>query len=395
MTKAADALAAAGHDVRVVSTRQTEWAVQADEELRRTRSWQWRVVDYRSSASRGTYLKVGLRSRVAHLMAERLGPERVPFRVGVHAYARAHSELVSAAIGTARRPLLRGDDGRPRGNGRSGVTHGDALWTEFEDFHSEEQVGADGPLMNALADRIMRRVLPRASFVTASSGPMSAEFLRRYHVNTATVHNTFPLPAQAPDIAHVAGAPLRVYWFSQTIGEGRGLEGFVTAAGRADVPVELHLRGREADGYVATLTALVSTVAPKLQIMTHPPESPEAMVSLCRGYDVGLAIEESRTLSRRLSLTNKALTYILGGLAVVLTDTDGQRSLAADLDEGALMYREGDLDALAQGLRRWYQEPNRLLAARRAAWSAASRSWHWEHPSQRGVLVATVEQALS
>src|SRR5687767_7597339 len=98
MTKAADALSAAGHDVRVVSTRHTPWAEQADDEMRATRSWPWTVVDYRKGAARLLYVKSGLRGRSALAMARQLGATQVPYAVGVHAYARVHPELVSAAL---------------------------------------------------------------------------------------------------------------------------------------------------------------------------------------------------------------------------------------------------------------------------------------------------------
>jgi hypothetical protein len=119
------------------------------------------------------------------------------------------------------------------------------------------------------------------------------------------------------------------------------------------------------------------------------------MVRLCEQHHIGLAVEEGHMLSHELSLSNKALTYILAGLAVVLTDTRGQQELATELNEGALTYREGDHRTLSDGLRRWYQEPARLLAARQAAWAAAVKRWHWEHPSQRGALVAAVARGLS
>ena len=210
-----------------------------------------------------------------------------------------------------------------------------------------------------------------------------------------TINNTFPLPLEPPEMAHPAGSPLRAYWFSQTIGSGRGFERFIAGAGEADIPLEVHLRGQSVPGYVDALRQLAMSKAPRLSIVTHEPEAPDRMVALCRDYDIGLALEDGHVLSRQLSLTNKALTYILAGLAVVITDTEGQRGLATELAEGALTYRGGDLRSLAEGLRLWYREPARLLAARRAAWSAAVRHWHWEHPSQRGALVETVCGALA
>ena len=114
------------------------------------------------------------------------------------------------------------------------------------------------------------------------------------------------------------------------------------------------------------------------------------MIDACRGADVGLALETGRTLSRQLCLTNKAFTYVLAGLAVAVTDTRGQRELADDLGEGAILYKPGDVAALSAGLRRWADDGAELLRAKRACWEAARRRWHWEHPLERGALLGAV-----
>ena len=395
MTKAADALAAAGHDVRVVSTRHTPWAVRADDEMRTARSWRWKVIDYRSDAARLLYVKSGLRGRSALAMARQLGATQVPFGIGVHAYARVHPELVNAALEEPADLFYGGTTGALAATAEAACRAGAKYGLDLEDFHAEEQEGTDGPLLNALGDRIVARVAPPAALVTTSSGANAAEYRRRYGVDAVTIHNTFPLPPDPPTIARSEGQPLRAYWFSQTIGSGRGLEDFVRGAGAAQIPIELHLRGRSSSGYLDALTRCSASIAPQLSIRVSEPGPPDSMAALCRDHDIGLAIEEGHMLSHRLSLSNKALTYILGGLAVVLTDTEGQRELGDAIGEGALIYREGDTDALAAGLRRWFLEPARLIAARRAAWTAATEHWHWEHPSQRGALVAAVGRVLS
>jgi glycosyltransferase involved in cell wall biosynthesis len=117
-------------------------------------------------------------------------------------------------------------------------------------------------------------------------------------------------------------------------------------------------------------------------------------VELSLPYDVGLSPESGRVLNRALSLGNKALTYVLAGLAVVLTDTAGQRSLAEDLGDGALCYRPGDIASLADGLRRWSEDRMLLRHARQAAWQAAKRRWHWEHASEKGALVGAMQGVL-
>src|SRR5438093_8142894 len=99
MLKAADALARAGHRVRVVSTRHVDWAAAADALLRRSRgdAWEWTVVDYRRASAPGTYLRSGARRRGARALARAVGPGRCPHALAARAYARVHTELVAAA----------------------------------------------------------------------------------------------------------------------------------------------------------------------------------------------------------------------------------------------------------------------------------------------------------
>jgi hypothetical protein len=77
-------------------------------------------------------------------------------------------------------------------------------------------------------------------------------------------------------------------------------------------------------------------------------------------------------------------------LAVAISDTPGQRPLALDLGEGALIHALGDVDALAAGLKRWSDDKNLLARAKAAAWDAARRRWHWEHAEERGALLKAV-----
>ena len=167
------------------------------------------------------------------------------------------------------------------------------------------------------------------------------------------------------------------------------------AAGRAGIDAELALRGRTQNGYLQTLQSLAAAHAPQLSIVHHPPASPDAMVDLARNHDVGLAQEIMDVPNRRLCLTNKAFTYILAGLAVAMTDTPGQHALGQDLGHGAALVAPGDVDALAGVLSAWAADPATLDCARRTAWHAAVRRWHWEHDAERGTLYRLAESALA
>ena len=98
MLKAADAMHAAGYDVRVVSASHTPWAVAADGELRATRSWRWTVLDYSRATARFLQIKTGARMRIAHVLTRTFGSRRVPAALFVHAFSRAHDELVRAIV---------------------------------------------------------------------------------------------------------------------------------------------------------------------------------------------------------------------------------------------------------------------------------------------------------
>ncbi len=395
MLKAADALAAEGYAVRVVSTRHVGWATAADAEVRATRRWAWSVVGYDERSDRATYLRSGLRQRAAQLLVRSMGAQRCPMGIVARAYSRVYPELVRAALAEPADFFYGGTTGALPAIAAAGKHTKVRYAVDLEDFHSAEQdESPTARRVHALAARIEHDVLRRATFLTASSAPIASAYRERYGVSPVVVNNTFPLPSLPPDLTPSSGDGLRLYWFSQTIGPQRGLEDAVEAMGRADIPGELHLRGRASPGYMDAIRQLGGVCAPRLRIVAHEPASPDAMVDLCRGLDVGLALEQGQVVNRQLCLTNKAFTYVLAGLAVAFTDTLGQRALAHDLGEAAILYAPGDVAALARGLRRWADDKALLARAKGASWAAAQRRWHWEHAEQRGALLRVVANAV-
>jgi hypothetical protein len=396
MLKAADALTRAGHSVRVISTRHVAWATEADREVAQARRYSsWHVIDYDRASAARAYAWTGLRRRLALSVSDRRGPEHARLGVIARAYSRVHSELVKTATAEPCDLFYGGTTGALAATAEAASRARVPFVLDLEDFHSGEQQGADAALVNALAARLERELLPRASALTAAGGAIRDQYEGQYGVSATSVNNTFPLPPLAPSISERrAGDPLRMYWFSQTVGPNRGLEEAIAATGIAGVPAELHLRGRLVDGFEAALQRLAAQTAPELRLFLSPPINPDSMIDSCRPYEIGLATEQPDVPSRDLCLTNKALTYPLAGLAIVVTSTLGQRAFAADLGAGALSYAPGDVQALAAGLRRWFDEPKRLACARSAAWAAAVRRWHWEHPLERDALVRTIEGAM-
>jgi hypothetical protein len=397
MLKAADAFAGAGHHVRVVSTRFVDWAALADADVRRRRPgmWAWTQVDYGHAAGQRIRRRAGARFRAAQILARIGGIRRSPLPLVARAYSRMHPELVRAALAEPADFLYGGSAGALAAVAEAGRRAGVPYALDLEDFHSAEQ--DDSPATrasHALAARIERDVLGGAAFLTAASPAIAGAYADTYGVRPIAVHNTFPLPARAPDLTPTLGEGLRLYWFSQTVGPRRGLEDAVRAMGRGAIPGELHLRGEVGAEYFESLIRLAASAAPALKIVHHRPAPPDSMVDLCAGYDVGLSLEQGHVQSRSLCLTNKAFVYMLGGLAVAFTATAGQRPLAESLAEGAVISGPGDVAGLATALTRWAQDKALLGRAKAAAWTAAQRRWHWEHAADRGALLDAMEDLV-
>jgi glycosyltransferase involved in cell wall biosynthesis len=396
MVKAADALAGAGCAVHVVSCSYVDWAVREDRSIRsRTDGvWEWTAVDWHRSSAPLRYYATGARQRAGMWVARVLSPDRVPTTVLRAARGRSSSEMVAAALARPVDVVYGGGGALAEA---AEVARRAGVWyaLDLEDFHSaEEEPSREAERAATLTRTIERRVLPGAAYLSAASPGIAELYENTYGVRCDTIHNTFPLPAEPPDFARVGDGGLSLYWFSQTIGPGRGLEDAVRAMGEARIPGALHLRGRPAMGYRDALAGLRDAAAPGLELIWHDPAPPDDMVHLARGHDVGLSLEEPRVLNKELCLGNKIFTYLPAGLAVVLTGTTAQRRLAAGLGHAAVVVPPGDVPALAAALRRWHTDRDALRTARQAAWAAAMRRWHWEHPEDRGRLLQGIRACV-
>jgi hypothetical protein len=388
MLKAADALHEAGYDVRVISTRHTPWAADADRKLHARRGWRWHCVAYDRERAPLRWLWTGARGRAAQALAS-FADSLAPRRLTAAAFSRVHPELVRAIVSEPQDFIYGGTSGALAAIVEASRRTGTPCALDFEDFHcAEESPGVAATARDRLAAAIMTDAIAQAAFITVGSAAIARACEERFQVAPITINNVFPLPDPPPD--SVRGGPLRLYWFGQAIGPGRGLEDVVHAAGAAGIPCELHLRGVAVAGYASELEALRRSVASRLILVWHDTSDPDHMVDACRGFDVGLALETGHTLNRALCLTNKALTYPLAGLAMVLTHTPGQRVLIDDLGPHAVAYAPGRHDDLAAGLVRWNEDRSALDRARQESWKVAHARWRWDHPLERDALLTAV-----
>ncbi len=392
--KAADAFAWAGWDVRVVNTPNAAWAGAYDVALQARHGWRWDPVEVRREAAPARWLVTALRHRVAERLLSLPSPVRPHWAV-VQAFSRVHGALVEAILREPTDVIYGGTTGALSAIAEASAQSGTPCGIDFEDLHcAQGEAGAAGARHDALARLVMAEVAPRAAFLTGGSAAIAEAVSAEFHLPVLPIHNVFPLAWGRPP--EPTSGPLKLYWFSQTISPGRGLEDVATATGRLQQGrlCELHVRGSGVPGYLEQLGRHAARVAPALRLCVHAPSDPDAMAEDGRHCDAGLATEARMPRNRGLALSNKALTYPLSGLALVLTETEGQRTLADSLGDACVRFPEGAVDRLADGLSAWVADRAALTRAREASWEAARRRWHWEHPQEREALVAATERVM-
>lgn len=275
---------------------------------------------------------------------------------------------------------------------------GQTVGVDLEDWYSEDllpEARAGRPLRTLR--RLEETLLQRAAHRTCPSHAMADALSSEFHCPPpTTIYNAFPwserlaLDDRIAD-RHDPRVP-SIHWYSQSLGPGRGLEDLLAALPRLSMSAEVHLRGFPVKGFEAWMEAHLPADCRK-RVFVHDPVSNDELLSRIAEHDIGFAGEMKFCRSRELTVTNKILHYMLGGLAIVASDTAGQAEIAAKAPGAVRLYPSGRPDALAELLNGLLESARDLAAAKRAALGAARDTFCWER--QAPLLLASVEAALA
>lgn len=379
--KEAAALAAAGHRVTVLHPGEGEANDRIDRDL----------------AERGGFANPVLDQPVGgRLFRRRLGRW-----LAIRAIAVGLEDV--AALGPGRALLARA----ARIPADLTIVHNEiALWAgrrllgrrrvaaDIEDWYSEdlpEQERRHRPLR--LLRALERRLLAEAAYVSTTSAALRNALLERHGGKPAVViTNSFPLQPDPRTVAPVDGTLPAFFWFSQTIGPGRGLENFISVWSALSSPSRLILLGEIRREYSDHLRGLIPRDKRGL-IAFLPTVPPGELPSVIARHDIGLALEDSSIPSRDFTITNKILQYLNAGLAVVATPTAGQREVLQAAPEAGFIFNPADPLGSSARLNALLKDRPQLRAAQQAARAAAEATYCWEREAPR--LVQTVERALA
>lgn len=398
--KEADALHEAGYDVRVLAMKLQPDKARWDEQLMASRDWKLERLDASRDTLTGRMLwfKSALRQRLYQrsrwLRQLGTGLEK--------AYCRHFPEMARRAMREPADLFIAHNLQALPAAALATRRWGAKLGFDAEDFHRGEIAETDvsKAIRQPLIERIEEKYIPKCDYLTAASDGIGDAYAKALGIRKpVTILNVFPLseregrtPCEELQKERQA-AGLSLYWYSQVIGEGRGLEDVLRAMAMLGNGVHLSLRGSWADGYEKTFHERARTLGVEKQVHILPLAPPEQLVERAARHDVGLALELGETENRRICVTNKILNYYLAGLAIAAADVPGQRGIIEIAPEAGFLFPPGDAEALAAGLRDWLQNPAKLEAAKADSKSGGENRFCWDIEKKK--LVAQVENILT
>lgn len=394
VVKEADALFQAGYDVHVIGGHWAEWADRFDEDLFKRIGWKFQYVGGFKHSKKWLYTWTRARYKAARILAKSfrnihwLG-ERASGRVLPELIRSARSVKADLYIAHYLPALIAAYHAAKAKHAKLGF--------DAEDFHSGQYSALENLWLRQIHERIERQYIPLCDFVTCSSPLIGEAYASTCHIHLpTTLLNVFPMPQWPAKFRN--GGPdnvLRLFWFSQSIAEGRGLEDVLKAmALLRSHAVELHLLGRFLTGYREKVYKMAEKWGlPHKNIIVYEPIQPEKIVNFGSGFDIGLALETGRDKNNAMALSNKIFTYILSGNAVIGTDTEAQRPIINGLGEAGWLYRSGDTARLAEGIARWQENRDLLYRARLKSLQMGTDVYNWDKEKKK--LLELVERALS
>lgn len=259
---------------------------------------------------------------------------------------------------------------------------------DAEDYHSQE---TGKPEYDAWAKRVEDLFLPRCVHRTAASPLIANRYRERFGEPFESVLNVFPLSSGMKARAPVDGEVVRLYWFSQTVGPGRGLEQIIAGAGLARTQTQLVLLGLVSESYREALLRLAQD-AGILEPVFLPPTHPDDMIRHAAGNHIGLSLEIQTPPNRAICLTNKLFAYLAAGIPQIISQTPAQSALANELGKAAVLV---DLDVhqdVAAAIDK-LSDPICYDAARLHASDVFRQIYNWE--AEQNVFIQSVRSCLN
>ncbi|WP_118829952.1 glycosyltransferase [Salinibacter ruber] len=399
--KEACALSNAGFLVRVVGPNLDPRKSDLEEEQVNEESWTLdRINAQRHGKGHWRWLRDALRQRLLNRIPLL---QRLPYGME-RAYSRHVDALFHTAIAQPADLFVAHNLQALPAAAWAAEHQGSLLGFDAEDFHRGEfNYDNLATPKRSLTIEIEETYIPQCDHLTAASPGIADAYEEILDINRPTVIlNVFPKQkrsGQTPSselAKETPGEAFSIYWYSQTIGPDRGLEHVVCALPEVQTksrPVFLSLRGRWNDGYEHSLRNLAREIGVGGHLRHLSPVPPEELIERAAQHDIGLALEQPVSRNREICVTNKLFAYLLAGLPVVATRTQGQKAVCANLSSATRLCTPDNSAQIAEAISSLLESNEKLRRAEKAAWAAGEERYNWEVEQNR--LINAFEETIS
>lgn len=380
LVKEADALSDAGYDVTVIYAYWNKWATQYDQQLINNRKWKAIQAGGDPVNARLIYFISRLLYKIARLTFTKFNW----LAFADLAIARGSYFLMRETTRHKADLYIGHNLGALPAIVKAAAVHKKPCGFDAEDFHRNEVSNDPQSKDVILKSYIEDKYFPYVNYLTVSSPQIGLTYKKLFPgSHPVTVLNVFPT-GKITDVSTVnSEQPIKLFWFSQTIGTKRGIEDVIKALTILDSNMfELHLLGQVSSNFHHQLSELTEGFD-NIKLFFHHPTPADQLITFASTFDIGLALEPAFSVNNDFALSNKIFTYLQAGLAIIASDTTAQRELLSQYPYIGEVYPRGNAQALAAILIQYQQNKALLFKHKKASLHLAMERLNWETESKK------------
>jgi glycosyltransferase involved in cell wall biosynthesis len=387
LVKEADSLCDAGYDVTVLYAYWNDWGTTFDQQLIPLKKWKSVCIGGDPIKKNSTFLL----TKAIHRAAKTINQATGGTLLADIAIARAAYSLKRNAKRYKADLYIAHNLGALPAAATAAKKYDKPCGFDAEDFHRNETSDDNNNLDVALKTRVEDQYLPQVSYFTTSSPQIAERYQQIYpQLKPVVLLNVFHNSKNKSRNANLAG-PVKLFWFSQTIGTNRGIGDVVMALQLLKkIDFELNLLGKQLPGSESFIEEITNS---GIAVKFHNPIHPDELTSFAAQFDIGLALEPAFSINNNIALSNKIFTYMQAGLAIIASDTAAQQDFINKKPTIGRIYPKGDAQALADILLNYQQHKEKLIATQNASLRSAHQQYNWDAESLK--FLSAIKETLS
>jgi glycosyltransferase involved in cell wall biosynthesis len=261
------------------------------------------------------------------------------------------------------------------------------LFFDAEDFHSGESTDSTVNRINRQAEL---NFFPYCRAISAASPLIAQEYSKLFpDLQINVVHNCF-LRKDQKELIQLQTNQLNLVWFSQTIGDDRGLEEILGAIEytRSTIPIHFKVIGACSTKYKAKLINMARN-SDHLEFEILSPMTEQEIMSILRYSHIGLATELGDCHNRDICLSNKIFSYLLNGCQIIFSDTTAHKKFLKEYPRTGRIVTLHDAQSIRRELTWFLDNLDSINELRKSNWELAHAELNYESDSKAWLDLVT------